>query len=45
MAFWEGINPVNLRCFEGVDWDALKVKKGTAWKGFLEGVEFDQEGN
>jgi hypothetical protein len=25
---WEQISPVNLRCFEGVEWDEIEVKKG-----------------
>ena len=25
---WEEILPVNLRCFEGVEWDKIEVKKG-----------------
>lgn len=24
---WEGIMPINLRCFEGVEWDKIEVKK------------------
>jgi hypothetical protein len=25
---WEGVLPVNLRLFEGIDWDKIVVKKG-----------------
>ncbi|KAE9363755.1 hypothetical protein N431DRAFT_497541 [Stipitochalara longipes BDJ] len=25
---WEGYMPINLRCFEGVEWDKIEVKKG-----------------
>ncbi|EPE30934.1 Mss4-like protein [Glarea lozoyensis ATCC 20868] len=40
MKVWEGIVPVNLRCFEGVEWEKLNIKKGD-WKGWLEGETFD----
>ena len=28
---WEQIMPINLRCFEGVEWDKIQVKVGN-WK-------------
>lgn len=28
---WEKEIPINLRCFEGVEWDEIEVKKGN-WK-------------
>jgi hypothetical protein len=35
---WEGIMPINLRCFEGVEWDKIEVKKANV-KDF--GVKYE----
>lgn len=35
---WEAIMPINLRCFKGVEWDTIEVKKGN-YKDF--GVKYE----
>lgn len=34
---WEGKLPVNLRCFEGVEWEEVEVKRGD-WRN--QGIEY-----
>jgi hypothetical protein len=41
MEGWKAVVPVNLRCFEGVEWEKLEIKEGD-WKGWLEGETFDE---